>query len=112
MLALVALALVAPVPGEVARGFAYAGDPFAAGHHRGLDLAAAPGAAVRAACGGRVAFAGRAGDNGRAVTIRCGRFDVTHLPLAGLAIRAGMTVPPGARIGTVGRARGHAGLHL
>ena len=40
MLALVALVLVAPVPGAVERTFSYAGDPFAAGHHRGVDLAA------------------------------------------------------------------------
>ena len=53
MLALVALALVSPVPGDVARGFSYAGDPFAAGHHRGVDLAARAGEPVRAACGGR-----------------------------------------------------------
>jgi hypothetical protein len=112
MLALVALALVSPVPGEIARGFAYAGDPFARGHHRGIDLAAAPGTPVKAACGGRVVFAGRAGANGRAVTIRCGRFNVTHLPLAELTTRAGATVPPGARIGTAARGRSHAGLHL
>ena len=112
MLALVALALVSPVPGDVARGFAYAGDPFAAGHHRGADLAARPGERVRAACGGRVLFAGRAGPNGRAVTIRCGRFHVTHLPLATLTTEAGATLPPGAPIGTAARARGHAGLHL
>jgi hypothetical protein len=112
MLALVALALLSPVPGDVARGFAYAGDLFAAGHHRGVDLATRPGERVRAACGGRVLFAGGAGANGRAVTIRCGRFNVTHLPLATLTTEAGATLPPGAPIGTAARARGHEGLHL
>ena len=81
--------LAPPVRGEVVRAFAYAGDPFARGHHRGIDLAAAPGAPVRAACSGRVTFAGSAGANGRAVTVRCGAWSVTHLPLRGLAVRAG-----------------------
>ena len=113
MLALaVALTLTPPVPGAVARPFAYAGDPFARGHHRGVDLAARPGEPVRAACGGRVTFAGRAGANGGAVTIRCGRWSVTHLPLRGLAVRAGEQVSAGATLGATATARGHTGIHL
>jgi hypothetical protein len=104
--------LTAPVPGTVARGFEYAGDPYARGHHRGVDLAANPGTAVRAACSGRVTFAGRAGANGRAVTIRCGTWSVTHLPLRDLAVRAGAHTMAGAPIGTVGASPPHAGLHL
>ena len=112
MLALAAVSLSPPVPGAVERPFAYAGDPFSRGHHRGVDLAASPGATVRAACSGRVAFAGRAGANGRAVTIRCGRWSVTHLPLHDVAVRAGERIAARTPIGTAGRARGHAGLHL
>ena len=57
-----------PVPGPVARGFAYSpADPFAAGRHRGADFTARPGEAVRAACSGVVAYAGRG-----VVTLRCG----------------------------------------
>ena len=114
MLALaIALTLVPPVPGTGrARRSTYAGDPFARGHHRGADLAARPGEPVRAACGGRVAFAGRAGANGRAVTIRCGPWSVTHLPLRELAVRAGERVLPGATIGTAAASREHAGIHL
>jgi hypothetical protein len=109
---IVALTLVPPVPGPVERGFEYAGDPFAPGHHRGADLAARPGAPVRAACGGRVAFAGRAGANGRTVTIRCGPWSVTHLPLRELAVRAGERVVPGTTVGTAGASDGHEGIHL
>jgi len=112
MLALAALLLVSPVSGDVMRGFDYAGNPFARGHHRGVDLAAAPGTPVRAACGGRVLFAGQAGTAGRAVTVRCGRFNVTHLPLADVTTAAGARIPAGAPIGTAGAVREHAGLHL
>src|SRR5215211_7122072 len=80
--------LAAPVDGAITEGFSYAGDPFAPGHHRGVDLAAAPGAPVRAACAGRVTFAARAGANGVAVTVRCGAWSVTHLPLRRAAVRA------------------------
>ena len=109
MLARAALVLVAPVPGAVDRAFSYAGDPFAAGHHRGVDLAARPGAPVRAACSGRVTFAGRAGAG--AVAIRCGRFSVTHLPLRP-SVRAGQRVVAGAPLGTVAPSTRHEGLHL
>jgi hypothetical protein len=108
----IVLTLVPPVPGAIARGFEYAGDPFARGHHRGVDLAASPGALVRAACGGRVTFAGRAGANGRAVTVRCGPWSVTHLPLRVLAVHAGELVAPGATLGTAATSSGHEGLHL
>lgn len=108
----IALTLSSPVPGDVVREFAYAGDPFARGRHRGIDLAATPGSRVRAACSGRVTFAGRAGANGRAVTVRCGEWSVTHLPLRDVAVRAGAHVVTGAPIGTVGTVPGHTGLHL
>jgi hypothetical protein len=97
-----------PVPGAVARAFAYsAADPFAAGRHRGVDLAGAPGEVVRAACSGRVAYAGPG-----VVTLRCGPWRVTHLPLATLAVQAGARVREGARRGTLAASAEHAGLHL
>ena len=103
----VSLTLAAPVAGPVAREFAYGADPFRAGWHRGADFAAAPGAAVRAACSGRVVWARR-----DVVTVRCGPFRVTHLPLATVAVARGERVRAGARIGALGRSRDHAGLHL
>ena len=108
---LVMLILVAPVPGELSRGFD-PGRAFEGGRHRGVDLAAAPGARVRAACGGPVAFAGRVGSSGGVVVVRCGVRRVTHMPLATIAVRAGAAVRRGAPIGTLAASAGHAGLHL
>ena len=105
---LAVVTLVPPVAGDVARAFAYEpAAPFAAGRHRGADLAAPPGAPVRAACGGRVAWAG----NG-VVTLRCGAWRVTHLPLATISARPGARISAGTRIGTLGRDERHTGLHL
>jgi Peptidase family M23 len=107
-----ALVLVNPVGGGVAAGFDISANPYAPGQHRGADLRAAPTEPVRAACGGRVVVAGRVGSSGRLVTVRCGRWRVTHMPLATIAVRAGAVIPRGARLGTVGRSDDHAGLHL
>ena len=103
-----ALVLVAPVTGSVERGFD-PGRPFEAGRHRGVDLAAPPGTPVRAACGGPVAFAGRIGGAG-IVTLRCGPWRVTHMPLATVAARR--FARRGAVIGTVARSAEHEGVHL
>ena len=108
MLAL-ALILIAPVGGPVERGFD-SGRPFEAGRHRGVDLAAAPGTPVRAACSGPVAFAGRIGSSGGIVTLRCGPWRVTHMPLATITARG--AVGRGAVIGTVAASSEHAGLQL
>jgi len=102
----------APVRGWVTRGFDLGGNPFEAGRHRGADFAARPSAAVRAACRGRVLVAGPVGTSGRVVTIRCGPWRVTHLPLAQVTVRAGAVVDRGARIGSASASRGHDGLHL
>jgi hypothetical protein len=107
---LAALVLVPPVGGPVARGFDVGPDPFAGGQHRGADLRAAPRAAVRAPCRGRVAFAGRVGVG--VVSVLCGRWRVTVLPLSRVAVRRGTVVGAGDRVGTVGRSAAHAGLHL
>ena len=101
-----------PVDGPVARPFDLAADPFEAGRHRGVDLAAAPGAAVRAPCSGRVAVAGTVGTSGRVVTLLCGRWRVTHMPLATIAVRRGGAAVRGTVLGTVAASSAHAGLHL
>jgi hypothetical protein len=101
-----------PVPGPPLRPFQLSDDSFAAGSHRGVDLAAPPGATVRAACAGRVTFAGRVGSADAAVTLACGRWRVTHLPVREPSVVAGRHVAAGERIGSLGADSRHAGLHL
>ncbi len=60
-----------------------------------------------AACSGRVVWAGR-----DVVTVRCGSYRVTHLPLQSVAVASGARVRAGVRIGTLARGRDHAGLHV
>jgi hypothetical protein len=106
------LLLVAPVGGPVTRAFDVGPNPFAGGQHRGADLAAPPGATVRAPCGGPVVVAGRVGSSGGVVTVLCRRWRVTVMPLRSIAVRRGATVRPHARLGTLARSSAHAGLHL
>jgi hypothetical protein len=101
-----------PVAGPVARAFDCGANPYAGGHHRGVDLLARPGSAVRAACAGRVVVAGRVGLSGGVVTVLCGRWRVSVMPLATIGVRRGAVVRPGAGLGTLARSHDHAGLHF
>src|SRR4051794_17748568 len=75
-----------PVDGPVLARFTDAGSPFAAGRPRGIDIAARPGSPVRAACTGRVRFAGVAGPSGRTVTLACGALATTYLHLSAIGV--------------------------
>lgn len=101
-----------PVDGAVLRPFTVGPDRFATGQHRGVDLAAPPGARVRAACTGRVSFAGRVPGGGLTVSVRCGRLTATYQQLGAAALRAGQVVVAGAAIGTSGSARPRPHVHL
>jgi hypothetical protein len=101
-----------PLDGPVTRPFDLGSDPYEGGRHRGIDLQAAPGAPVRAACAGTVVVAGRVGTSGRVATVLCGRWRVTHMPLHRVAVRPGQTVREGAALGTAAASAEHAGLHL
>src|SRR6185312_1685484 len=101
-----------PVAGPVGRAFDLGSNPYAGGHHRGVDLLAPPGSPVRAACAGRVVVAGRVGLSGGVVTVRCGPWRVSVMPLATVFVRRGAMVAAGTRLGTLARSRAHAGLHL
>lgn len=64
--------LTPPVDAPIVRPFVYEGSPFAAGLHRGVDFAAAPGSVVRAPCTGELVWAGSS-----ATTLECGHRRVT-----------------------------------
>ena len=93
-----------PLVGEVITPYRNGDDPYAAGQHRGIDIAGDIGDSVVAAAGGRITYAGRAGSSGLTVTVRTGdeRYDTSYLHLSSIAVRKGGTVGRGGRIGAVG----------
>src|SRR5262245_20207679 len=92
-----------PVDGPVVRPFSLGPDPYAGGQHRGIDVGAASGVAVRAPAGGTVSFAGTVPGGGLTVAIRTADdLSVTLLHLGSLAVHRGDAVAEGSVIGTVG----------
>ncbi|OQR59751.1 peptidase M23 [Streptomyces maremycinicus] len=87
----------------VVRGWEPPASPYARGH-RGVDLAAPPGAPVRAVAAGRVSFAGRVAGRG-VVSVELSATGVpplrtTYEPVRA-SVRKGDEVAPGAVVGTV-----------
>jgi peptidase M23-like protein len=98
-----ALAWTWPVDGPVLRAFAYEGDPYAAGQHRGVDLGSPRGSPVVAPAGGVVEFAGTVPGGGRTLTLATGDgYAVTLLHLGSIGVAAGADVAEGAVVGSVG----------
>lgn len=96
-------AWVWPVHGDVITQYRNGSDPYAAGQHRGIDIAAPVGTPVVAAAGGEVLFAGTAGSSGLTVSVRTGDgYDSSYLHLSAVAVRAGAHVSAGERLGAVG----------
>lgn len=95
---------LAPPP-RVAARFAAPASPYAAGH-RGVDLAARVGQAVRAAGAGRVAFAGPVAGRGVVVVAHPGGLRTTYEPVAA-TLAAGAPVRRGTVLGAVTAAPGH-----
>jgi hypothetical protein len=92
-----------PVEGQVVQPFAFdEAHPYAAGQHRGIDIAAAPGSPVVAPAGGTVTFAGTVPSNGTTVSILSGSYSVTLTQLGSLSVRKGQGVAEGATVGTAG----------
>lgn len=105
-----------PVRGEVIGHYANVGDPYAAGQHRGIDIAAPVGRAVAAPVSGRVTFAGTAGSSGLTVSLRTGdgRYDTSYLHLSSVSVGEGESVGRGERLGAIGTTgrRSAAAPHL
>lgn len=88
---------------RILRGWSPPASPYGPGH-RGVDLAAAPGAAVRSVAAGRVIFAGRVAGRG-VVSVELRGTGTPPLRTTYEPVRASVTrgteVPAGAVIGTV-----------
>ncbi len=82
--------------------------------HPAIDIAGTAGAAVVAAAGGRVIFAGwRSNGGGYQVWIDHGNGTyTTYNHLAGVSVGAGQTVGAGQRIGSLGASGWATGPHL
>lgn len=93
-----------PLLGEVVTPFVNGSDPYAAGQHRGLDIAAPVGSPVLAIVEGRVSYAGKLPDGGLAVTITSadGQWLISALHLAERNVARGQSVAPGDLLGRVG----------
>lgn len=97
---------------SIVKGFNYGGrSHFQAGQHRGIDFAAQPGSAVRAACGGRVLFSGSVGTHRQVLSMSCGGWRVSYMPIR-KPVTNGRYVKRGQTIGLVGSDSDHAGLHI
>ena len=90
-----------PVAGRMVRGFGAAGTPQ---HHNGIDIAASPGTAVRAAAAGQVIFAGNEPVSfGNLVVVDHGNgWQTAYGFLDRITVEKGETVRPHERIGTLG----------
>lgn len=104
-----------PVPGSVLRRFAPPRTAFGSGH-RGVDLAAAPDAAVGAAAGGTVTFAGTVAGVGWISVAHADGVVTSYGPIGAARVARGQTVSAGQELGRLspgghGDGRGDAGLH-
>ncbi|HVX44424.1 MAG TPA: M23 family metallopeptidase [Mycobacteriales bacterium] len=84
-------------PRQVVRGFDPPETPYGRGH-RGVDLASAPGAVVRAAGAGRIGYAGMLAGRGVVTVIHAGGLKTTYEPVAA-SVTAGTRVERGDVLG-------------
>ncbi len=102
------------VPG-VTSGFGQRLDPFHGERrmHRGVDLAATEGSAIKAARDGTVVFSGARGGYGNLVIVDHGDGLLTrYAHMKDLSVNAGDAVTAGSQVGTVGSTGRSTGPHL
>ncbi|MFF5209885.1 M23 family metallopeptidase [Streptosporangium sp. NPDC000396] len=90
---------------RVIRGFAPPARPWLTGH-RGVDLAATPGAEIRAAGAGTIGYAGPLAERGVVTVLHSNGLRTTYLP-AQPSVRRGQPVSRGEVIGVVQDVPGH-----
>lgn len=91
-----------PLIGEVVGEYRNGSDPYAAGQHRGVDIAAPAGTPARAVVAGTVSFSGKLPDGGQTVTIRSAEHLVSYLHLSRRDLSRGASVGVGEVVGLVG----------
>src|SRR3954449_9293002 len=90
-----------PVDGAGVEPFDAPSSPYAAGH-RGVDFAAAPGTAARAANDGVVSFAGSVADTLHVTVAHTGGLRTSYSFLAGVSVSTGQGIARGDVLGTAG----------
>jgi murein DD-endopeptidase MepM/ murein hydrolase activator NlpD len=104
-----------PVDGRISRGFGLKNDPFTGDvrHHRGVDIAAPYGTAVKAPAAGWVIFSGWEGGFGKTVILRHKKgFETYYGHLSAISVKAGQKVEAGTLLGRVGSTGYSTGPHL
>jgi len=93
-----------PAAGDVVQPFSFdPGHPYAAGQHRGIDVAGDQGSTVVAPEGGSVSFAGTVPSSGKSVTILTpDGYAVTLTHLGTMLVAKGAMVAEGDAVGTIG----------
>ena len=91
-----------PLHGDVLRPYSLGPDAYAAGQHRGIDVAGDAGESVRAPASGVVSFAGVVPSSGRTVTIQLDGYAVSLTHLGEIAVEKGATVSEGDAVGIAG----------
>lgn len=106
---------ITPARGILTSGFGLRRDPITRGrgNHQGIDIAAAPGAPVRAAADGLVTRASRQGGLGKAVFLSHGYgLSTRYAHLSEITVEPGQRVRRGDVIGHVGNTGRSTGYHL